>query len=205
VVSDSGRNPRTRLSPAAREAMILQAAIEFFAEKGFAAQTRELAGRLGISEPLIYRYFPSKEALIHQVFQAVIESRWDPRWVTLLQDRAIPLRQRLVEFYQRYLDAIDDGIWIRIVMYASLDGLDMTRRYIAVHIDDVLAIIAAEASAAAEVDREIDPELTWGLHSTLIYFLVRKHIHATPVTQDRAAVVAMAVDSFIDGLDTTKP
>jgi AcrR family transcriptional regulator len=139
--------------------------------------------------------------LIHQVFQAVIESRWDPEWATLLQDRGVPLRQRLVEFYQHYLDAIDDGIWIRIVMYASLDGLDMTRRYIAVHIDDLLATIAAEASAAGDADHEIDPELVWGLHSTLIYYLVRKHIHATPVTRDRAAVVVMAVDSFVDGLD----
>jgi len=182
--------------------MILDAAIEFFAEKGFTAQTRELAVRLGISEPLIYRYFPTKDALIHRVFQEVIESRWDAEWAMLLSDRAIPLRQRLIDFYERYLDAIDDGIWIRIVMYASLDGLDMTRQYIAGHVDEVMGIIATEARASTELGQEIDPELMWHLQSTLIYYLVRKHIHLTSVNEDRAAVVAMAVDAFVDGLLT---
>jgi AcrR family transcriptional regulator len=180
--------------------MILDAAIEFFAERGFAAQTRELAERLGISEPLIYRYFPTKDALIQRVFQEVIESRWDVEWATLLRDRRVPLRERLVDFYQRYLDAIDDAIWIRIVMYASLDGLDMTRHYITGHVDDVMGIIATEVSASMELEQEIDRELMWGLQSTLIYYLVRKHIHVTPVAQDRSAVVAIAVNAFVDGL-----
>jgi AcrR family transcriptional regulator len=182
--------------------MILDAAIQFFAEKGFAAQTRELAERLGISEPLIYRYFPTKDALIQQVFQEVIESRWDADWARLLLDRRIPLRQRLVDFYQRYLDAIDDGIWIRIVMYASLDGLDMTRQYITGHVDDVMGIIAAELRASMGLDQEVDPELIWHLQSTFVYYLVRKHIHSTPVAEDHSAVVAMAVNAFVDGLPT---
>jgi AcrR family transcriptional regulator len=180
--------------------MILDAAVEFFAERGFDAQTRELAGRLGISEPLIYRYFPTKEALIERVYQEVIESRWDDRWASDLQDRRASLRTRLIDFYQRYLDAIDDGIWIRIVMYASLDGLDMTRQYIAGHVEHVMGIIAAEARTSLRLEHEVDLELVWHLQSTVIYYLVRKHIHRTPVDPDHAAVVTMAVDAFISGL-----
>src|SRR3954451_19979179 len=104
-VTDARRtSPRTRLSPQARQAMILEAAVEFFAERGFAAQTRELAARLDISEPLIYRYFPTKEALVHQVYLTVIESRWDEEWTRALRDRSTSLRERLVGFYTRYLD-----------------------------------------------------------------------------------------------------
>jgi AcrR family transcriptional regulator len=180
--------------------MILDAAVEFFAERGFSAQTRELAARLDISEPLIYRYFPNKEALIQRVYQEVIESRWDAEWATGLQDRRSPLRTRLVNFYQCYLDAIDDGIWIRIVMYASLDGLDMTRQYIAGHVEEVMGIIAAEAGVSLSLEQEVDLELVWHLQSTLIYYLVRKHIHLTPVNPDHAAVVTMAVNAFISGL-----
>lgn len=180
--------------------MILDAAVQFFAERGFAAQTRELAARLDISEPLIYRYFPTKEALIERVYQEVIESRWDDQWANELQDRRTPLRTRLVDFYQRYLDAIDDGIWIRIVMYASLDGLDMTRLYIAGHVDHVMGIIAAEAKASLTLDHDVDLELVWHLQSTLIYYLVRKHIHRTPVEPEHEAVVTMAVDAFVSGL-----
>ena len=200
--SDSPHKPRTRLSPAARRAMILDAAIEFFAERGFAAQTRELAARLGISEPLIYRYFPTKDVLIEQVFQKVIESRWDAEWATLLRDRSVPLRTRLVDFYQRYLDAIDDGVWIRIVMYASLDGLDMTRQYITGRVDDVMGIVATETRASLGLDQEVDPELVWHIQSTLIYYLVRKHIHLTSVPEDHTAVVTMAVNAFLNGLPT---
>lgn len=202
VASDSTRKSRTRLAPAAREAMIVEAAIEFFAEKGFAAQTRELAARLGISEPLIYRYFANKDALVQRVFHEVIESRWDPEWATLLRDFRLPLRSRLLRFYQRYLNAIDDGIWIRIVMYASLDGLDLTRRYITNHVDEVMDIIATESRSSLDLDHDVDPEILWQLQSTLIYYLIRKHIHLTPVAQDRSAVVAMAVNAFIDGLPT---
>ncbi len=196
----SSQKRRTRLSPVAREASILEAAVELFAEKGFGAQTRELAERLGISEPLIYRYFPTKDELIQRVYQEVIESRWDAEWAALLRDRHFPLRERLIDFYRRYLDAIDDSIWIRIVMYASLDGLDLTRRYITGHVDDVMEIIASESSATTKLGHEIDPERVWHLQSTLIYYLVRKHIHGTPVAEDRSAVVAMAVDAFVDGL-----
>jgi AcrR family transcriptional regulator len=180
--------------------MILDAAVEFFAERGFAAQTRELAARLDISEPLIYRYFPTKEALVHQVYQAVIESRWDDAWTSALRDRRSSLRERLVGFYQRYLEAIDDEVWIRIVMYASLDGLDMTRHYIAGHVEDVMGVVASETRAALHLEDEVEPELVWHLQSTLIYYLVRKHIHRTPVDPDLAAVVTLAVDAFLSGV-----
>ena len=203
MATGSSQNRRTRLSPRARESSILEAAVEFFAEKGFSAQTRELAVRLGISEPLIYRYFPTKDELIQRVYQEVIESRWDADWGALLRDRSVPLRERLIDFYRRYLDTIDDSIWIRIVMYASLDGLDLTRRYITGHVDDVMEIIASESSASTASGQEIDPELIWQLQSTLIYYLVRKHIHGTPVSVDRSAVVSMAVDAYLDGMHWT--
>ena len=180
--------------------MILDAAVEFFAERGFSAQTRELAAVLGISEPLIYNYFPSKVDLIHEVFHDVIESRWDADWVDRLKVRDAPLRERLIAFYESYLEAIDDGVWIRIVMYASLDGLDMTRRYITGKVDDLMGVIATESAAEAHVETDVDLEHMWQLQSTLVYYLVRKHIHLTAVSPERSEVIAMAVDAYLDGL-----
>ena len=49
---------RTRLSPAERERLIVAGAVRYFAEVGFGGQTRELSRRLGITQPLLYRYFP---------------------------------------------------------------------------------------------------------------------------------------------------
>jgi len=52
-----------RLLPGEREKLIVGEAIRFFSEVGFSGQTRELSRRLGITQPLLYRYFPSKRAL----------------------------------------------------------------------------------------------------------------------------------------------
>lgn len=198
--SPQAKKKRTRLPPSAREAMILSAAIDLFAERGFAAHTRELAHRVQISEPLIYRYFGTKDALIQRVFDEVIESRWDPDWVSMLRDRELPLRSRLLEFYRRYMAAIDDGIWIRIVMYASLDGQDMTRTYIERHIEMVMDVIDDEARRAEAFIDPIDRETMWQLQSALIYYLVRKHIHLSPVHPDTAVVVDLAVENFLRAL-----
>src|SRR5580704_1989477 len=47
-----------------RKLAIVKAALPLFARKGFAeTTTRELARAAGVSEPLLYKHFPSKEAL----------------------------------------------------------------------------------------------------------------------------------------------
>jgi AcrR family transcriptional regulator len=47
-----------------RKLAIVKAAMPLFARKGFAeTTTRELAKAAGVSEPLLYKHFPSKEAL----------------------------------------------------------------------------------------------------------------------------------------------
>src|ERR1700675_2500699 len=79
-----GATPATsinkRLSPEEREEQIVQKAIQYFAAHGFSASTRELAREIGITQPLLYRYFPNKEALVERVFHEVYLSRWNPDW-----------------------------------------------------------------------------------------------------------------------------
>ncbi|MXP64508.1 TetR/AcrR family transcriptional regulator [Roseomonas sp. M0104] len=62
---------RRRLPPEARTPQILRAALEEFAERGYAgARMAAVASRAGIAKGLIYHYFPSKEAL----FQATVHA-----------------------------------------------------------------------------------------------------------------------------------
>ena len=60
-----------RLSPDERRKEFVAKATEFFAEEGFAGGTRDLARRLGVTQPLLYRYFPSKDDLIKEVYRTV--------------------------------------------------------------------------------------------------------------------------------------
>ena len=56
--------PRLRLTGQERREAIIKAARKVFAEKGFrGATTRELGLAAGVSEGLIFKYFPNKEAL----------------------------------------------------------------------------------------------------------------------------------------------
>lgn len=198
---------RMRLSPQARERMILDAAIDFFAEEGFRAETRGLADRIGVSQSLIYRYFGSKENLIERVYEKTFLSRWNPAWEETLADRSRPLRERLKEFFRSYLVAVDDRTWIRVAMHSSLEGSDLTKRYIQGHVTRLLGKIALELRIGTEAaqSQELSPmeiELAWHLHSTVIYYLIRKHIHGTAVSLQTDEIAEMIVNNFLDGINS---
>ena len=80
-----------RLTGPEREKHIAQEAVKYFAEVGFVGDTRELAQRLGVTQSLLYKYFPSKEALINRVYEEVYLGRWNPFWESVVKDRTIPL------------------------------------------------------------------------------------------------------------------
>ena len=134
----------TRLSRAERERQIIQAAIRFFAEVGFAGRTRELAERAGITQPLLYRYFATKRALIDRVFEEVFLKRMDPHWGQLIANRSRPLEERLVEFYAVYSRATYTYELIRIYMFSALMGNNFNRRYIGIVEDTILKPICNE-------------------------------------------------------------
>ncbi len=59
---------RKRLPAEDRKREIVAGALRVFAQKGFdRATSRELAEAAGVSEALIYKYFPTKEALYHEL------------------------------------------------------------------------------------------------------------------------------------------
>lgn len=65
-MSDPGPAPRRKRVPRAeREQQILAAAEEVFAERGFQATSMdEVSLRVGVSKPMLYEYFSSKEGLL---------------------------------------------------------------------------------------------------------------------------------------------
>lgn len=63
-MADLVRSPRWRRRKAERPGEILAAALEVFAEKGFAAaRSDDIAARAGVSKGAVYLYFDSKAAL----------------------------------------------------------------------------------------------------------------------------------------------
>lgn len=194
-----------RLTSAERERRIVDGAIAFFAEAGFSGQTRELAQRLGITQPLIYRYFPTKQDLIDRVFEEVFLGSWNSEWTDLIRDRSQSLRERLISFYRAYVDAAFTYEWIRIYMFAGLAGEGLNRRWIALLEDSLLRPLCQEMRAAAGIhagdseigDREL--EAAWLIHAAIFYYIVRQHIYGAPVAPDLDSFIADTVDRTLGG------
>lgn len=198
--------PKRRLPREERERLIVEGAIRFFAEVGFEGQTRALADRLGVTQPLLYRYFPDKESLIERVYHEVYLSRWNPEWEVLLADRTKPLHDRLVTFYSQYSSAIFNYEWVRIFMFSGLKDVNINERYLSIIRERVLAPVCAELRSRAglpSVEQEplTDAELesAWALHGSIFYIAIRKWIYHLPVKDDIDDIIETQVAAFLDG------
>ncbi len=194
-----------RLPPEERRTAIVEEAARFFAECGFDGRTRALAGRLGVTQALLYRYFPSKESLIEEVFRAVFADNWDPAWAAILADRRQPLEGRLIGFYRAYLGR-GSAVSVRLFMRANLDGVDYAKRYAVPLTERVLRPVLTELRAAAGLaDVESVPmsyeerELVIGLHGAIVFQSIRKNIYGTPLPEDLATPIARIVGAFLPG------
>ncbi|MGH1569545.1 TetR/AcrR family transcriptional regulator [Methylobacterium sp. P31] len=201
-----------RLSSADREKSIVTAAIAFFAEHGFEGQTRELAAILGITQPLLYRYFPSKEALIERVYQEVFVGRWDPFWEELLADRSVPLEERLIRFYQSYAKIILTPEWVRLFMFAGLKNLDFNGRYlrllrerIFVRIVEELRIAFGRSPVAQVPVSNLEIETIWALHASIFYLGVRQYIYRLPLDSNVQEVIEAQVRTLLSGIAAVLP
>lgn len=199
------RSKRRRLSPDERRREIIAQATEFFAEHGFSGVTRELARQLGIAQPLLYRYFPSKEHLIKEVYRTVYLERWDPAWGALLADRSRPLIDRLKEFYRGYTDVIFTRKWMRIYLFSGLKGLDINRWYLKNVVQPkILVPIVNEyrhqAGLPAKKPTQAEIELAWAFHDGIFYYGVRKVIYEAPVLRDKEQFIATTLDVFLKGI-----
>jgi AcrR family transcriptional regulator len=197
--------PGKRLTPEDRKAQIVQNAIRYFAAHGFGASTRELAREVGISQPLLYRYFPNKEALVDHVYNEVYLSRWNPAWERRLADRSVPLRVRLCSYYKDYAAIILKDEWTRIFIFAGLTREGLNTRYLAHLRGRIFELVLAElrheyaiaAPSAAQLEQEV--ELIWGMHAAIFYVGMRKWVYGLVVPDDIERLVEHKVSAFLAG------
>jgi len=201
---DSGKKPRRRLSSDQRREEFIQKSIKLFAEEGFESSTRELARRLGVTQPLLYRYFPSKQDLISEVYDAVYVRRWNPEWEALLADRSRPLRERLIEFYGHYTAAIFHPDWMRIYLYSGLKGVEINTRYMMLVVSRILEPIIAEvrfeAGMSPEPASEEEIDAAWVIHGGIFYFGVIKIVYGKQPNIPNNNAISFGIDSLLDGL-----
>ena len=204
--------PKKRMKREDRDREIVKAAVAFFAEVGLDGDTRELAKRLGVTQSLIFRYFPTKAALIERVYQEVYVGRWNPYWETIIADRIVSVKGRLLRLYKDYARVALTYDWVRIFMFSGLRGVDINTRYLNFLRNRVLAPIAAELRAELGLPgfdevplQEEEVELVWGINARVFYLGQRLWIFDSPLALDVDAIIEQTITSFMYGAQEIVP
>jgi len=199
------RQRAKRLPAAERKAVILREASLFFAQEGFSASTRDLADRLGVRQALLYKYFPSKEALLEVIFENVLAVHWVMEWAGVFDDPSLTIEEKLLHFYSEHLKN-EDGIGLRLFLRAALDGWSLSaRRMELVRAKMVRPLVAALRREAKLPGYDAVP-LMWGelelvmtLHASVVFYSMRVHIYGGDMPSDTADVLHLYVANFLSG------
>jgi AcrR family transcriptional regulator len=148
-----------------REA-ILEAAVDLFAERGFyGTAVPDIASRAKVGAGTIYRYFPSKEALVNTLYQ--LHKQRLATAIMVGVDLEKPLRQVFHDFWQRICTFARENP--QVIQFLELQHhaayLDEASR----EIEQQLMILARtflERGIAEQVVRDVEPSLlvavVWG-------------------------------------------
>jgi AcrR family transcriptional regulator len=187
-----------------RSRQILDAALELFAENGFATTLQAIADRVGITQPLVHRYFPTKSKLLDAVKDELLQAHWNPEWHHILSDRTRSLPVRVTHFYEDYLNVICQRVWYRGFLHVAVQDPRFAQIYQSNLISGVLTAILAETrhdfghpGPSRIPFRERELELASGMHSALVAVGFRMFIYDIAAPRDFPAIIRDQVTGYV--------
>lgn len=198
--------PRRRLQPAERRQLIIEEATKYFAEEGLASSTEELARRLGVTQPLLFRYFHTKDALIQAVYAEVERKIGSPEWLRLLGDRSRPLHDRLVAFYVDYVERVYSRHQFRLFLQTNLARrIPNVDRYYGLMQRKIYPALARELRAEFVPQRtgrvsKRELEIAHNLHAMMYHMALRRWGFGTPLLEPVPDLVELKVRLFLGGV-----
>lgn len=207
----------TRLPADQRKEQMLDAAVQLFAERGYArATTAEIAKAAGVTEPIIYRHFSSKKEL----FIAVLDRTSDlitKTWERQLRSATTPPK-RLRRLIGANPLVSDRGRGIYRVIVQAMTEIDdpdilkaMQRHVRALH--SFVTREVARAQVEGHVSKQFSPEITaWTLlHLGLGYGILAPLDITDHAIDDQGIQVRNVIERMmlgheaIDALEDTGP
>ncbi|MBN6033957.1 TetR/AcrR family transcriptional regulator [Amycolatopsis sp. 195334CR] len=174
---------RKRMPRAERERQMVEVAEAVFAERGYvAASMDDIAERVGVSKPMLYEYFNSKEGLLLAcIGQARAELRVaTEEAVSLAEDAEDALRRGLLAFFVFIRERRQSWSLLRhemtLIGTPAADGIEATRRQ---QTDLIAALMAGYFSAASPLQVEASAEFVVGACERLAIWCER-HDEITP-------------------------
>ncbi|MEO5955863.1 MAG: TetR/AcrR family transcriptional regulator [Nitrospiraceae bacterium] len=199
------RQPSRAIRPSSRErqAGLIAAAASLFAAKGFnGTTTKEIAKAAGVSEALVFKYFPTKQALyaailaekitVNELLEAVEEAankRDDHRVFTMIASF-------------RIRPGVDSTL-LRLLLFSALEGHELSDMFFGKHhkvfYDHLAAYIRTRIDDGAF--RPLDPLLTArAFIGMVVHHRLLHEIFGVPMHQSHEDTVATYVDLFLTGL-----
>jgi AcrR family transcriptional regulator len=182
-----------RQHPEQRREEILDAAVRLFCEKGYEGTTiRDIARAVGVTEGLLYHYFPSKAALIAECWK---KRSWHARAVALVegaQDK--PFQEVLLGLIRDHLNALyEHGPSFRMHAAEMLRDGDLaeTSQHYIHETHSVIADYIRGQQARGTVRSDADPEVVTGtiMGTDITFFMVHGRL---PEAQWKARADHMA-------------
>jgi AcrR family transcriptional regulator len=211
--------PKQRLTNEERRLAILEAVVPLFAEQGFAGVTTKLlARRAAVSEALLYRHFPSKEALYEEVQDYFCKREIDFEAVVTALSPGTPAIVALLHLFSRItLDPPAGlkfpGVFPRLMMMSVFGDGAFAKMHVERHVGPCLELLGTSlevARKAGELTVESDgsgKDLLTILQGQLTIFAT--HFLTMPgsphgaVATDRALLAERAVRFALRGMGFT--
>ena len=192
-----------RASARDRQASLIAAAASLFAAKGFnGTTTKEIAKAAGVSEALVFKYFPTKRTLYGAILaekvtvnellepvEAAAQKRDDHRVFTLIAS-------------YRIRPGVDSTL-LRLLLFSALEGHELSEMFFGKHhkvfYDHLAAYIRTRIEDGAF--RPVDPLLAARAFIGMIaHHRLLHEIFGVPMYQSHEHTVATYVDLFLTGL-----
>lgn len=202
----------------ARPGELLDAALDLFVEKGFAAtRVEEVAAKAGVSKGTLFLYFPSKEDLFKAVVREAISGRFD-EWKAELDsfpgDTAELVRESMLRWWDRIGNTRASGI-TKLVMSEAGSFPEIAAFYTQEVIAPGNALVRSILERGVSRGEVRDIDLDSACHSIIapmIFLTMWKHslgpcCAVQPTLDPRAFILAQA-DILTHGLlkpTTEKP
>jgi AcrR family transcriptional regulator len=155
-----------KLPADARQQQLLDVAIHVFAQHGYAgASTQAIASAAGLSEPALYRHFPSKRALFLAAFDRASTELLES-WRSIAAESASPLEAivRIGVWYTDRLRARPDDLVLRYRSLSHTDDAELGAR-VRSNYRETLAFVRdlyEQAHARGLIEPSSDPRaLAW--------------------------------------------
>ena len=189
-VADEAQVARRERRKEARPGELLDAALDLFVEKGFAAtRSEEVAARAGVSKGTLFLYFPSKEELFKAVVRENISGRfaeWNEEFDTFEGTAADMVRYCMKVWWERIGNTRASGI-TKLMMSEARNFPELAVFYQQEVIRPATQLIQRILQRGVDSGefRPLDVELsTYSIVAPMLFLIMMKHSLGACVPQD---------------------